>query len=33
MQENSAKIRCISAEELKTTGFAYTLSLINGKYK
>ena len=26
-------IRCISKESLKTTGFSYTLSLINGKYK
>lgn len=25
--------RCISAEQLGTTGFSYTLSLINGKYK
>lgn len=25
--------RCISAESLGTTGFSYTLSLINGKYK
>lgn len=25
--------RCISAESLETTGFSYTLSLINGKYK
>lgn len=25
--------RCISAESLSTTGFSYTLSLINGKYK
>ncbi len=25
--------RCISAEALESTGFAYTLSLINGKYK
>ncbi|MCI9079457.1 MAG: helix-turn-helix transcriptional regulator [Lachnospiraceae bacterium] len=25
--------RCISEECLKTTGFNYTLSLINGKYK
>lgn len=25
--------RCISAENLCTTGFSYTLSLINGKYK
>jgi len=25
--------RCISAECLGTTGFSYTLSLINGKYK
>lgn len=25
--------RCISQENLETTGFAYTLSLINGKYK
>ena len=25
--------RCISNESLSTTGFSYTLSLINGKYK
>ena len=25
--------RCISKEHLETTGFSYTLSLINGKYK
>ncbi len=25
--------RCISDERLETTGFSYTLSLINGKYK
>ncbi len=25
--------RCISAERLSDTGFSYTLSLINGKYK
>lgn len=25
--------RCISVERLETTGFSYTLSLINGKYK
>ena len=25
--------RCISDEKLETTGFSYTLSLINGKYK
>lgn len=25
--------RCISKETLETTGFSYTLSLINGKYK
>jgi DNA-binding HxlR family transcriptional regulator len=25
--------KCISAEKLETTGFSYTLSLINGKYK
>ena len=25
--------RCISKESLDTTGFSYTLSLINGKYK
>ena len=25
--------RCISNEDLETTGFVYTLSLINGKYK
>ena len=27
------KERCISNEILETTGFSYTLSLINGKYK
>lgn len=27
------KERCIAEECLKTTGFSYTLSLINGKYK
>ena len=27
------KERCISNESLGTTGFSYTLSLINGKYK
>ena len=27
------KERCISAESLETTGFHYTLSPINGKYK
>lgn len=27
------RIRCISQENLENTGFAYTLSLINGKYK
>ena len=27
------KERCISNENLETTGFSYTLSLINGKYK
>ncbi len=27
------KERCIADECLKTTGFSYTLSLINGKYK
>lgn len=26
-------VRCISNESLDTTGFSYTLSLINGKYK
>lgn len=26
-------VRCISQESLESTGFAYTLSLINGKYK
>ena len=26
-------IRCISDEQLCNTGFSYTLSLINGKYK
>ncbi len=25
--------RCIAQEHLETTGFSYTLSLINGKYK
>ena len=25
--------RCIASENLGTTGFSYTLSLINGKYK
>ena len=25
--------RCISEEALESTGFSYTLSLINGKYK
>lgn len=30
---NEAKIRCISNENLCNTGFSYTLSLINGKYK
>lgn len=25
--------RCISGEQLSTTGFSYTLSLISGKYK
>lgn len=25
--------RCIASESLKDTGFSYTLSLINGKYK
>lgn len=25
--------RCISGEQLESTGFSYTLSLINGKYK
>ena len=25
--------RCIAQENLSTTGFAYTLSLINGRYK
>ena len=25
--------RCISKEQLETTGFSYKLSLINGKYK
>ena len=25
--------RCISKENLESTGFSYTLSLINGKYK
>ena len=25
--------RCIAQETLETTGFSYTLSLINGKYK
>ena len=26
-------VRCISKERLDTTGFSYTLSIINGKYK
>ncbi len=26
-------IRCIADEKLENTGFSYTLSLINGKYK
>lgn len=26
-------IRCIADENLESTGFSYTLSLINGKYK
>ena len=26
-------VRCIAQECLQTTGFSYTLSLINGKYK
>lgn len=29
----SNKSRCISSERLSDTGFSYTLSLINGKYK
>ena len=29
----SDPLRCISQESLETTGFSYTLSLINGKYK
>ena len=29
----SDRERCISQERLETTGFSYTLSLINGKYK
>lgn len=31
--ENTAKTRCIERERLCDTGFSYTLSLINGKYK
>ena len=27
------KTRCIARESLRTTGFSYTLSLIQGKYK
>ncbi len=27
------RLRCISSERLDETGFSYTLSLINGKYK
>ena len=30
---NEQKQRCISSEKLCNTGFSYTLSLINGKYK
>lgn len=30
---NETKIKCISDEKLCNTGFSYTLSLINGKYK
>ena len=31
--ENTVKTRCIDRERLCDTGFSYTLSLINGKYK
>ena len=31
--ENPNRKRCISNECLSSTGFSYTLSLINGKYK
>lgn len=31
--ENTVKTRCIERERLCDTGFSYTLSLINGKYK
>jgi len=30
---DKVKTRCISHEKLCNTGFSYTLSLINGKYK
>ena len=33
MEENSAYKSCISGADLGSTGFSYTLSLINGKYK
>lgn len=32
-EKGSEQTRCISNERLSTTGFSYTLSLINGKYK
>ena len=33
MKENREYKACISTENLADTGFSYTLSLINGKYK
>ena len=30
---DNSKVRCIASEKLCDTGFSYTLSLINGKYK
>ena len=33
LKESVKMKRCISQECLETTGFSYTLSLINGKYK
>ena len=33
MKEAEAYKSCISAANLADTGFSYTLSLINGKYK
>lgn len=33
MESGRKKTRCIDAERLCDTGFSYTLSLINGKYK